>query len=59
MQRDMDLVRAILLAVEAHPAGFAPDPLAIEGYTDEQIGYHATILKEAGMVEGIESPRIS
>lgn len=55
MQRDMDLVRAILLAVERHPQGFAPQELAIEGYTPEQIGYHATILKEAGLVDAIDS----
>jgi len=55
MQRDMDLVRTMLLAVEAHPQGFAPHPLAIEGYTSAQIGYHSTILKEAGLVEAIDS----
>jgi len=55
MQRDMDLVRAILLAVEAHTQGYAPDPLVIDGYSREQIGYHATILKEAGLVEAIDS----
>jgi hypothetical protein len=55
MQRDMDLVRAILLAVEAHPDGYAPHPLAIDGFTPAQIGYHAVILKEAGLVEAIDS----
>jgi DNA-binding transcriptional ArsR family regulator len=54
MHRDMDLVRAILLAVESHPEGFAPQHLAIDGYTPEQIGYHATILREAGLVEAID-----
>ena len=51
MRRDMDLVRAILIAVEAHPDGFAPSEIAIEGYSPEQIGYHATIMSEAGLVE--------
>jgi len=55
MQRDMDLVRAILLAIERHPDGFAPQQLSIMGYTPEQVGYHATLLKEAGLVEAIES----
>ena len=34
MQRDMDLIREILLRLEAHPHGFAP-ALEIEGYTDD------------------------
>lgn len=50
MKRDMDLVRAILLAVEAHERGFAPSDLRIEGYTHEQIAYHAFIMDEAGLV---------
>ena len=53
MQRDMDLIRAILLAVESHAEGFAPHDLAVAWFTPEQIGYHATLLKEAGLVEAI------
>ncbi len=36
MKRDMDLIRAMLLAIEAHPTGFAPK-IEISGYTQEQI----------------------
>jgi len=50
MKRNMDLVRRILLAIETHPRGFAPD-IALEGYSAEEIGYHLTLMAEAGLVE--------
>jgi hypothetical protein len=50
----MDLVRKILLAMEAHPHGFAPDALELDGYSEEQIGYHAYLMGEAGLIESIE-----
>jgi len=51
----MDLVRAILLEVEKHEQGFAPSTLEIEGYTPEQIAYHAYIMDEAGLVEAVKT----
>ena len=48
MKRDMDLIRAMLLAVEEHPSGFAPK-IELQGYTQEQINYHAYLLGEAGL----------
>jgi hypothetical protein len=48
MKRDMDLVRKILLQIEEHPHGFAPNYLAIEDYTQEQIGFHVLLMGEAG-----------
>lgn len=54
MKRDMDLVRLMLLKVEEHPHGFAPDDLALDGYTQEQIGYHAKLLGEAGLVDATD-----
>jgi hypothetical protein len=40
MKRDMDLVRAILITMENHDKGFAPDVIEIPDYSEEQIGYH-------------------
>jgi hypothetical protein len=54
MKRDMDLVRAILLELEKHPAGFAPPKITIEGYTDDQIAYHAHIMWQEGLVNAID-----
>jgi len=48
MKRDMDLVRKMLLAIETDSSGFAPK-IEIPNYTQEQIGYHAVLLGEAGL----------
>jgi hypothetical protein len=48
----MDLVREIHLALEQHPHGFAPDELRIDGFTEEQVGYHAYIMGQAGLIRG-------
>ena len=52
----MDLVRKILLACEASEDG-APSPLVVEGYSDTAIGFHATLLIEAGLVIGVDVTR--
>lgn len=54
MKRDMDLVRSIVLAIEAAPTGHAPHPLAIEGHTGEEIGYHVHIMIQAGLLRGAD-----
>lgn len=51
MQRDMDLIRQMVLAAEAHPNGFV-GKLEIAGYTEEQIGYHAYLLDDSGPAVG-------
>jgi len=50
VKRDMDLIRAMLLAIESDPSGFAPK-IEIPDYTEEQINYHAFLLGEAGLAE--------
>lgn len=52
MKLDMEIVRGILLAMEAHPHGFAPPTIELDGYTQEQIGYHVMLMAQAGLVEG-------
>ena len=47
MQRDMDLIRKIVLAAEAGP----PFPV-IDGYTDEAVKYHKMLAIEAGLLKG-------
>ena len=58
MKRDMALIRMMLLAVEANPHGFAPK-IEIPGYTQEQIGYHAILLGEAGLAEVLDMTAMS
>jgi len=55
MKRDMDLIRKMALAVEDAPTGYAPDDLGIEGYTDEQIAYHAHLMVQARLADGIDT----
>jgi hypothetical protein len=51
MKRDMDLVRKILLAMNDHEHGFVMEELELDGYTQEQIGYHCFLLDEAGLIQ--------
>ena len=37
MKRDMELIRKMILLIEDHPSGWAPD-IEIVGYTAQQIG---------------------
>ncbi len=58
MKRSIDLVRKILLAMNKHEDGYAPNNLEIEGYSSEEIGYHCLIMDEAGLIVALESSSI-
>lgn len=58
MQRDFDLIRKILLTMEAHEHGFLANRLEIEGYTEEQIGFHMYLLGEAGLAKVVENTHV-
>ncbi len=54
MKRDMDLIRKVLLETESNIHGFAPRKLMeIDGYTQEEIGYHIYLLGEADLAKVI------
>ena len=50
MKRDMELVRAILLKMEAHPYGYAPGGFTIAGYDQDVIGHHAWLMQDGRLV---------
>ena len=53
MKRDMDLVRCILVEMEKRPYSLPRTvKLSVEGYSDEEITYHTTLLIEAGFIAG-------
>jgi len=52
MKRDMDLIRAMLMILESPGADPIFGPLAENGYSEEQIGYHAWLLHDAGLARG-------
>lgn len=61
MTRDMDLIRALLLQLEAmekRPSDVMhivpdDDTLAIEGYTVEQVEHHLSLIHEAGFLDHV------
>ena len=52
MKRDMDLVLKILRSVEDREDAGDVVPVAVEGYTAEQIGFHVWLLVDAGRLKG-------
>jgi hypothetical protein len=59
LKRDLDLIRKIVLAVEASPTGFAQGAPNVEGYSDDQIGYHSYLLIDGGFAKGPETTTLS
>jgi hypothetical protein len=51
MQRNMDLVRMILTRLESSPEGWAPQDFGIQSFSTQEIGYHAHIMKQEGLIE--------
>lgn len=52
MKRDWDVVRKILLAVEAQETSSGRvEPTSIQGYDEENVVYHMKIMDEAGLIE--------
>ena len=51
MKRDMELVRLVLLRVEAATLGAMPD-LEIDGYAEQDIDYNLYQLIQEGLVDG-------
>ncbi|RRA02548.1 DUF2513 domain-containing protein [Burkholderia cepacia] len=60
MKRDMDLIRELLLKLEALPVSLTELKLIdgnaaavqVEGYSPEQIDYHLVLLEQAGFIHG-------
>ena len=52
MQRNMDLVRNILMWIENSPSGWTVPPFSMGGFMPEQVAYHAHIMREDGLIEG-------
>ena len=54
MKLDKDLVREILLQVEASPEPMGWVEVSVADHSQEEIAYHVQILDEAGFVEAID-----
>jgi len=51
MKRDMDLIRQILLHVEARQFDQVDEPFHVPEYADDIVGFHLELLAEAGLVK--------
>jgi hypothetical protein len=58
MKREMELVRTILLEVEAHP-DLTPVTLQAPGYTPDQVAHHVKLLYQAGLIDATETTSLS
>jgi|SRR5665213_1496089 len=54
MKLDKDLVREVLLQVEASPDPMGWVDITVDGHSEEEIAYHVQILDEAGFLEAEE-----
>lgn len=54
MKRDMDLVRDLLLWMEADPNGRVGAVPTFPGHSDESVGYHFHLMVQAGLIEGMQ-----
>jgi len=54
MKRDMNLVREILIWMDNQEHGRVTHNPIIEGHSEEEIGYHVYIMKEAGLVKAFD-----
>ena len=54
MQRNMDLVRTILMRMEDNTSGWAPRDLGIKAFPPKEIGYHCHIMMQEGLIEGCD-----
>lgn len=52
MKRNLDLMRDILVTLEAHPTPSEWIDTEIEGHTGVEVSYHVMLLHEAGLLEG-------
>ncbi len=52
MKRDMDLVRKIVLAIEAREDTEPTFELPVEGYDRAVVRYHLILMLEGGLIEG-------
>jgi len=53
MTRDMDLIRALLMKIEELPSTGPRGGIEIEGYTKDQVIYHAQLAHDADFIEAV------
>lgn len=59
MKRDIELIRQILFAIEKLEHGIPRGNIEIEGYSEEEIGYHVYLMDDAGLIIGMDATSLS
>jgi hypothetical protein len=54
MKRNLDLIRKLVLILEDASDTEVANIVKVDGFTDEEIGYHSYLLVDAGLAEGID-----
>lgn len=54
MRRDMELVRQLLLKIEAADRGLDLTDFTCDAWTNDEIAYHLRLLKSKGFIDGTE-----
>ena len=54
MKLKIDLIKAILLEIEADDLYPAPIEFDIEGYESNDVAYHIVLMEEAGLIRGVD-----
>jgi hypothetical protein len=54
MRRDLDLIRKLLLEIEAHDDPTDTMHVKGDGYTPHEVQYHLKLLRDAGMIVAVD-----
>jgi hypothetical protein len=56
MERDIELIRNILFALEKQPSTAPARGFAVGNHADEKLQYHLKLLHQAGFIDAINTP---
>lgn len=56
MQRDLELVRSILLRIEDVDNPWQEEEIEIDGFDRNTVNFHLSLLIEAGFIQGMQEP---
>ena len=59
MKRNPDLIRSILQNIESLPGGLVRELLDVDGFSEEQIGYHCYLIVDAGLADGSDGTSLA
>jgi hypothetical protein len=56
MKFSLDLIRVILLQIEAQPRGFIEEQIFLDDYSNDEVVYHLVLMMDKGLIEGFIHP---